>query len=649
MINIKKEASDASPHWHSQSGIISLHYPDGNVITPSADEIYKAEFKQELSKQLRDAGPPSGSLRNIIFSRYPLRLLIRIEASQRSSQNIFVCRVYGVADNTVAVISEPMTREADHVIVNHTWYPFARGALDAIHALFSDLGIPGSGLITLKQYLALLGKKGEFPEIQDETGNAASAACVRSSNDAGEIPGFTGKMYGYQLDGYRWLSLIAQESLGCILADQMGLGKTIQVIALLAAESGEGRSHNLVVAPATLLENWRRELERFAPSLKVLVHQGSSRTGFYDQLKMYDVVISSYETVVRDMSMFDMVSWNLVILDEAQAIKNPDAQRTNAIKKIPRRVPIVVTGTPVENTLADLWSLFDFALPGLLGTLPTFMGSYENSEESASRLEPLISPVMLRRKVADVAKDLPERLDIPQPIEMDDASINSYEQIRTETAQNYGAAAGLVSLNRLRMFCAHPSIADIAVAADPRVSSQKYVRLLEILDEIFQNGEKALIFTSYNGITDLMVGDFPKRFIGVHVDFIDGRVPVPDRQSKVDIFADWNGPGVLILNPRAAGTGLNIVAANHVIHFNPEWNPAVEDQATARAHRRGQDRVVTVHRLFYVNTVEEAICDRLDRKRIIANTAVVGVQGGEDDYDDIVKALRLSPTVKSEE
>ena len=342
------------------------------------------------------------------------------------------------------------------------------------------------------------------------------------------------------------------------------------------------------------------------------------------------------------MPLFENVKWNIVIIDEAQAIKNPDAKRTRCVKDVPRRVAIAVTGTPVENRLTDLWSIMDFVLPQFLGTRTEFERNISDTQKGAIEIEPIVSPVLLRRKVSDVAKDLPERIDIPQPLPMDGLSIGQYEKIRLETISEYGNAGALVALNNLRMYCTHPYLF-AKEEESPDVKSLKYRRVLEILEEIFANSEKALIFTSFTGMTDIFLEDLPQRFVGVHVDWIDGRVGIPDRQSKIDTFSRYRGPAVIILNPRAAGTGLNITAANHVIHYNPEWNPAIEDQASARAYRRGQERPVTVHKMFYANTVEEIIFERLKRKRDLAGAAVVGTTGSEEDLKDILKALQTTP------
>ena len=298
----------------------------------------------------------------------------------------------------------------------------------------------------------------------------------------------------------------------------------------------------------------------------------------------------------------------------------------------------------MQNNLVDLWSITDFALPGLLGSLDTFLQDYETTEISARLLEPVVSPIMLRRTVNEVARDLPERINIPQYLELSPSSARTYEDLRQQILSEYGKGAAFVMLVKLRMFCAHPFLIDDS-EMDPTRTSEKYTRLMEILEEVFITGNKALIFTSFLKMADILVHDLRQRF-GVYSRNIDGRVAVPERQEIIDEFGMYNGSGVLVLNPRAAGTGLNITSASHVIHYNPEWNPAVEDQATARAHRIGQTRPVIVHRLIYSDTVEEAMDERLIRKRKLAESAVVGVEGKEEEYSDIFNAIRKSPITK---
>jgi SNF2 family DNA or RNA helicase len=310
------------------------------------------------------------------------------------------------------------------------------------------------------------------------------------------------------------------------------------------------------------------------------------------------------------------------------------------VKALRRKSAFAVTGTPIENRLIDLWSITDLVFPGHLGGQKGFEATYTDDLESAARLEALVSPIMLRRCVAEVATDLPDRIDIPQAIDLEPAEAEAYERVRQDIFNHFGTAATLVSLGALRMFCAHPSL--VATQAGDVATFSKMQRLLEILEEIFALGEKVLIFTSYTKMADMIADQIIRRF-GLIAEVLDGRTGIEDRQPMIDRFSHSNGAGALILNPRAGGTGLNITAANHVIHYNLEWNPAVEDQASARAFRRGQTKPVTVHRLFVAGTVEEVVDERVCRKRALSGAAVVGVEGKDEDYADIVAALQRSP------
>jgi SNF2 family DNA or RNA helicase len=351
--------------------------------------------------------------------------------------------------------------------------------------------------------------------------------------------------------------------------------------------------------------------------------------------------------MAADISLFRAVKWNVVVLDEAQNIKNPDARRTKRAKELSKRVGIAVTGTPVENRLKDLWSLCDFVLPGHLGTQREFEHRFPDNETGAKELEPLVSAIMLRRRIRDVASDLPSRIDVPVALVLDPSSAAAYEEIRIDAVSKSTQSPNLAALVYLRMFCAHPWAVNKFRAAPSATScSPKLERCFGILEEIFEANGKVIVFTSFNEAADLLEREIARTF-GVPAWKINGDVPVEGRQPIVDQFSEARGGAALVLNPRAAGVGLNITAANHVIHYNLEWNPAVEDQASARAYRRGQKLPVTVHRLFYVDTVEEIINERMSRKRALAEHAVIGTAGEGDDISDILGALARSPKSKA--
>lgn len=619
--------------WHIANGIVQCNDSGGNFI-PSADALYCAVFENKFTGSVNKEDITF--LRNLTaFSRYPADIKIRLFNSFGEA---------GIQLSVTAITSDGVSaevdwdRKADHIVIDKNWYPFVPGAIDDIKNILAAAGVQGPGPVRLGQYLTLLKNDNDYFFNEVVSSRPASA----TPTNFAKPPGIKADLYSYQLTGWKWLEFMLGENIGGILADEMGLGKTLQVIALFCTDPPEAYFPSVIVAPTTLLENWRREFTKFAPHISTHIHQGPQRTGFPAELSRFQIVITSYDIIIRDAALFNQIKWVAAVCDEAQAIKNPAARRSVAIKRIPRQVGIAVTGTPVENGLTDLWSIMDFAVPGFLGAQSDFERRYEQTLEGAARLERMISPLILRRRVAEVAKDLPAKIIIPQVLELSDNEINAYEHIREETALQFEGNASLVVLNRLRMFCAHPFLVNDRPGEDPAQFSNKYARLVEISEEIVLNAAKMIVFTSYSKMNDIITGDLARRF-NIFAASIDGRTPASERQRIVDTFSDTGGAALLVLNPIAAGTGLNITAANHVIHYNLEWNPAKEDQASARAYRRGQDRPVTIHRLFYSGTVEEVINERLDRKRLLAGNAVVGITGETEDYSDILSAIQRTP------
>lgn len=604
---------------------------DGSSTRPSAREIWDSVYGNARGFPVS----PASVLPDYEFSRFPAEPALLLTG--KSPEGIRLDLV-GKAGNDYGFICAP---DADQLFIGKTWYPCALSDYESSLAALREQNIEFGHAITVGQLIWLKTHAGLDIELIDHLEHCAPAASPAPPHLNPAAWGLNAELYGYQKDGVHFLCQIAGQGLGCIVGDEMGLGKTIQVIALMLAEHSAGRSPALVIAPATLLENWRRELAQFAPSLSVVVHAGPGRAGIVAKLAAFDVVVTSYDIAVRDEPMLSTICWNVLALDEAQNIKNPDAQRTMAVKRFSRRVSLAVTGTPVENRLTDLWSLADFALPCLLGKRADFEGHFDNTDVDASQLAPLVAPILLRRRVKEVAKDLPERIDIPQPMAMSRHMAEMYEEVRLVAIAEYGKAAALVTLQRLRMFCCHPGLAGY-VSPDPADQMPKYQRLTELLEEIFSREEKCLVFTSYTGMTDIFLGDLPVRFKDQYFSFIDGRVAVQGRQTIVDEFTESPKGGALILNPKAAGVGLNITAANHVIHYNPEWNPAVEDQASARAYRKKQERTVTVHQLYFVDSVEEFMIGRLALKRGLAEHATTGHKG-EATASEVMQALNISP------
>jgi SNF2 family DNA or RNA helicase len=530
----------------------------------------------------------------------------------------------------------------DYLIINSTCYFFSN--LDSYQELLNKISLDDLHVISYTKYIELANELRKA-NLQFEDNVLKNIEHIKCDDSDLQIYGLKANLFDYQKSGCNWLTFMYKNHCGCILGDEMGLGKTLQVIGLIGYMKEHSKKINtLVIAPISLLENWKREINKFYPSLKILVHHGSKRTGYYKDLIDYDVVITSYSNCQNDLSILNMINWDLVALDEAQNIKNPYSNRAKFIKMINRKMSVAITGTPFENHLTDIWSLTDFVIPQYLGKLNTFKNEYEDSDDAAMKIENYLTPIMIRRKVADVAKDLPERIDIPQALSMTIEEAKYYDSQRKKYITEELKSTRIDKIQGLRMFCTHPSVykkSDISIEENPIKYSTKYERTCEILEEIFQKEEKAIVFTSFNDMNRIFCRDIPKRF-NVETLSITGDTSPNERQLIVDKFSNFDGSALLVLNPRAAGTGLNITAANHVIHYNLEWNPSIEDQASARAYRRGQTKTVFVYRLFYINTIEEIINERISRKREISNLAVVGNQG-EIDQNDLIKALKLSP------
>ena len=639
--------SEPSTQWQIVDARLAVRLPTGELVFPDAMQVLRAVFHGDLRL-------PSGlvscspviALPHLSYQRLPAEVAVSIHRDPGGFHRASL--VAGTDNGEVELRSGH-----DQVLHRDCWYSVRAEEVREATEWLCGFGVVAGRKITLGQVMALRTNPApkfpvRFGDMTDAGTIASDLAILPGSNESPVIGGhFGGTLavtpYPYQREGIAYLEYIASQDIGCILADEMGLGKTLQVIGLLESERSSGRGPSLVLTLATLLENWRRELLRIAPALDVIVHAGPQRAGLSSQLAMVGIVLSSFDTALRDEVILEGIDWNILVLDEAQAIRTPSAQRTVAIKRLRRRVSIAVTGTPVQNRLEDLWSLADFAIPRVLGELAEFRRGYPGGPGDAARVAELISPIILRRTVERVAGDLPARVDIPQAIALSDHQAQRYEEIRHEILLNGGAAAGLVAIARLRMFCAHPSLIDDAPASpDPSDGIARYGRLVEIIDEAFESSSKLLVFAPFSKLIDLLVTDLGKRWPRAFVEPLDGRVPAGDRQQVIDRFSAFDGSAVLVLNPRAAGAGLNITAASHVIHFCPEWNPAVTDQASARSHRRGQTRPVTIHHLFCADTIEEVMHARANDKRELADEAVPETDGMVP-LALIERALAISP------
>ena len=623
-------------HWEIKNNLLRFIGEDGIETIPDAASVLNA-----LHGESSEYPSPSLFLSNIDYSSIAAELILQtIFDEEKHAIALFPAVRIGRNKYTLSLSLDELR---DHIIVDNTWRFISN--FEELSLFLKNTGICAFGRISLQQYLNIRNLcKGDDNLVLPVEDNAAEFIDNHplSVNVEDSQHLVSASLYRYQSVGFSWMKYVTDQDFGCLLGDEMGLGKTLQVITLIASRKGVSDKPCLIIMPVSLLENWRIEFEKFTTGIDVYIHHGGKRTGLYTELLKHDVILISYSTAITDFSMLTMISWDLLVVDEAQGIKNPDAQRTRSIKAIPRRAAIAISGTPFENHILDIWSVIDYVEPGYLGSRKDFEASYSDDVFGAERIESVITPLMLRRKVADVATDLPDRIDIEVPLDMPDKEADEYEKYRQSILTDFdGKNASLPLLQKLRMFCTHPEIIKES-KIDPTFRSLKYERLCEMLDEISASGEKCILFTSYTKMFDLIKRDISQR-IGIPVLQINGETPVKERQKIVDSFSVVNGPALLVLNPKAAGTGLNITAATRVIHYNLEWNPAVEDQASARAYRRGQTKKVFVYRLYYKNTVEEIVNERILRKRDMFETAIVGTDGSQLNTEDIMRALMITP------
>ncbi len=482
-----------------------------------------------------------------------------------------------------------------------------------------------------------------------ETDKAWKAHCKKLGDTVSpQVPGtLQARLRDYQKTGFQWLAQLVHWEVGGCLADDMGLGKTLQALSAILLTADQGPA--LVVAPLSVMANWQEECKRFAPTLNPKIFGPGDRGKFLDSLEPFDLVIASYGLLQNEEDRLSKVSWQTIVLDEAQAIKNMKTKRSRAAMKLSARFKLITTGTPVENHLDELWTLFNFINPGLLGNFKRFKEQLalpierDQDKKASQRLRKLIRPFILRRLKTDVLKELPEKTEVTLYVEMNPDEAALYEAQRLKSIENIETAGDetgarhfriLAELTRLRRLCCNPSL----ILPEAGIKSSKLKVFSDTVDELLENRHKALVFSQFVGHLDILKGVLDKRNISYQ--YLDGSTPAKERQKRINAFQSGQGE-LFLISLKAGGAGLNLTAADYVIHMDPWWNPAVEDQASDRAHRIGQTRPVTVYRLVIKDSIEEKIIALHQEKRDLAENLLAGSDAaGRISADELLELLK---------
>jgi superfamily II DNA or RNA helicase len=455
----------------------------------------------------------------------------------------------------------------------------------------------------------------------------------------------------YQRSGYGWLARLAHWGIGGVLADDMGLGKTVQALGILLDRAKHGAA--LIIAPTSVGANWQRETERFAPSLRPMLYREHDRQALIDAAGPGDLIITSYQLLQRDIDRFTQRAWNTLVLDEAQFIKNYQTKTAQAVRQIQADWHLALSGTPLENHLGELWSLMRTVSPGLLGSWDRFRKNFaepierHNKRDRLQALGRVVRPFILRRTKKEVLSELPERTEIVRLAELSESERKKYDAARMAALSELTKPAGgdsdpqmrirvLAWLTRLRQLACHPKLVDKRWDR----SSAKLDLFMEIVDELREGEHRALVFSQFVQHLSLLRESLDK--LGIQYQYLDGATPAAKRQEAVDRFQNGEGD-LFLISLKAGGTGLNLTAADYVIHMDPWWNPAVEDQATDRAHRLGQQRAVTVYRLVAKDTIEQQILALHEDKRELISGVLDGAdRAGRMSTEELISLIRLS-------
>ncbi len=605
--------------WASSQGI-ELHWPQGRSLN-LAGRASAAQFQVNIRKD-RDWFAATGNLK--VDKSLTLDMLKLIELVEASPG-----RFVKLDDGRFLALTEQLRQRIDEL------------------AAYGDRRSKGK-LRFSRVHAAVLEELGESVTVKSDAHWKAWIERMRTASEVRpEVPStLQTELRDYQLEGFQWLARLAAWGVGGCLADDMGLGKTIQALALLLHRAPEGPA--LVVAPTSVSFNWLSEIQRFAPTLNARLLSDGSRDTMLKNLGPRDLVICSYGLLHTEAERLQAQAWHTVILDEAQAIKNVATQRSQAAMELEADFRLIMTGTPLENHLGELWNLLEFINPGLLGSVETFQSRFtvpivrDSCRESRRRLKKLIQPFILRRTKSQVLQELPSRTEVTLQVEFSAEEAAFYEALRQRALEKLADVQDgrgqhlqvLAEIMRLRRACCHPRL----VMDDCGISGSKLALFSKTIDELLDNKHKVLVFSQFVDHLSILRKELDSK--GVSYQFLDGSTPMKQRKQSVEAFQAGQGD-VFLISLKAGGLGLNLTAADYVIHMDPWWNPAVEDQASDRAHRLGQQRPVTIYRLITQGTIEERIHQLHASKRDLADSLLEGADiSAKLSAEELLKLIR---------
>lgn len=630
--------------WESEDDIRALlaKYFPGYPVLEISDEGAIFDF---LKRGVRELSAYAEIFMNEGMNRFRIRSAGKIRVGVRLHSDILSITPYSdkLSAEEISRIMAAYKDKKRYVLLGGGFIDMDDRSLESLSEALKDADENQKGSYSLPSYYAsLIREQLEESDVEFQGDGSFSRLIEDLSQKTEDVsalpPEIAGVLREYQKTGYNWLRKLSRNNFGGILADDMGLGKTLQIIALLCAE----KSSAIIVCPTTLLLNWQEEIKKFAPWLKVSIVMGSQseRKAAVDNRGDADVIITSYDLIRRDVELYEGITFDYAVADEAQNIKNPDTKNARAVKKLNARHKFALTGTPVENHLGELWSIFDFVMPGFLGSYGDFRIEYEEGivagdEDTADRFKKLIMPFVLRRLKGDVLKELPPKIESKLTCMLEGEQKSLYSANLQGLKQSLSVTDSpnrvevLSMIMRLRQLCCDPSL----VYPDYNGNSAKLDSCIDLVASAVEGGHKVLLFSQFTSMLDIIKERLAEKNITFYL--LTGDNPKAERLELVKKF-NVDETNVFLISLKAGGTGLNLTGADIVIHYDPWWNEPVMNQATDRAYRIGQNKTVHVYKLILSGTLEESIYDLQQKKSMLAGMVV----GQENNLKDIIKLIK---------